>query len=391
MPIFSIVPPAFRFGVRRSAARLLVVFVRSFSVGEWVFLSHFTASSLRLFPRLDLFFPSGVNVFFGGNASGKTSLLEGIYFLSRVRSFRSSNSRELIRYGDERLVLRAALEDSVGKTWMGIEKARGGTRIQADDERVSRVSDQVLRFPVLSWLPDSASLFTASPQFRRRWLDWSLFHVKPEFLTAWKRYCRALRHRNTVLRRAEANPLSLWEQIMGEAAETIDAMRDTYLSSLQRHWGGFMQGLLGMEARMVYRRGWDASIPLQERLRAQRQSDRVQGYTRSGPHRADIVFYVQDKSVASVLSRGQMKLYGVGMILGQTLYMREQTARTPVLLIDDVDAELDGEASRALFGALSKLSAQCFVTTLCPERVLGLSGFASSLFHMKQGRVELLQ
>lgn len=355
-----------------------------------MFLSELVFSSLRLFSRLEVRPAPGINLFSGENGSGKTSLLEGLYFLSRIRSFRTGRLQEIIRHGSERLQIRATVEESGCRRQLSVEKGRQFTRICSDGQVAGRVSEQALRFPVLAWLPDSARLFTDPPRVRRRWLDWSLFHVKQGFLPAWKRYCRSLRHRNALLRGAPGRSFDFWEKAMCDQAGAIDSLRTEYLEALQTHWREIMPRL-GLEASIVYRRGWDEDASLAECLRRQREADCRRGHTLSGPHRADIQFCAPEVAVSSLLSRGQMKRYGVGLILGQLLCMTERVGRVPLVLMDDLDSELDFPGLECVLEGLSQVPAQYFLTTLNPGLAERFSSLRSRVFHMKHGRVEMVQ
>ncbi len=342
----------------------------------------------RLFRHLSFTPGAGVNVFCGRNASGKTALLEAVYFLSRARSFRTARFSEIVRHGDSALMVSAELLERGLSTRVGIEKdGRLRTLIRSDGKRIGSASELARRVPVLTVLPDSASrLFMEGPGYRRNWLDGFLFHVKPEFLSCWKDYHRALRSRNRLLRDPVGQGMEnmvIWEQAMCQRAEGIERLRTAFLTELQEVLGERLGRLYSGTVRMVYRSGWGGSETLAERLRQQRQADRERGYTQSGCHRADVRFYLDDREVCAVLSRGQLKLFGTALVLGQSWQMHRHTGQRPVMLIDDADAELDGPGRDWLMTELRALDAQSFVTTLDPA--LGCVDGRSTVFHMKQG------
>ena len=173
--------------------------------------------------------------------------------------------------------------------WRG---ATARTSIKADGEPVGSASKQASRLPVLAWLPDSAKLFTDAPKLRRHWLNWSLFHVKPQFLDVWKAYHRALRQRNALLRLARSADADMlfWEQRLCAEAAVIDRLRGEYLSELSEQWSPIARRLSGLDACLSYRRGWEDDTALGDSLRARRALDRRRGCTSSGPHRADVAF-----------------------------------------------------------------------------------------------------
>ncbi len=147
---------------------------------------------------------SGVNLISGQNASGKTSLLEAIYYLSHLRSFRTVYLSDLINHQADRLQLFAKAVDSQHNLVpIGIERSRHALQVRARQKPVQRVADLTALFPVLAIHPDSYRLITGSPSERRAYLDWGVFHVEHGFFEAWQRYKKALSQRNAALRAAQ--------------------------------------------------------------------------------------------------------------------------------------------------------------------------------------------
>ncbi|MDR2877698.1 MAG: DNA replication and repair protein RecF, partial [Chromatiales bacterium] len=171
-------------------------------------LKRLKATQLRNLQDIDLRPITPITVFQGENASGKTSLLEGIHILSCGKSFRTSQLSHVMRYGAERMVISGEIVSSEGSTHsIGIELDRRGAsrvRMRAGGKPLHRTSELATQMPVIAIHQDSPQVFTEGPQYRRQFLDWGLFHVEPMFFPLWQRYRRALKQRTALLQQRAA-------------------------------------------------------------------------------------------------------------------------------------------------------------------------------------------
>ena len=160
-------------------------------------LTQLNITNFRNIDNAELTPVHGVNLIIGDNASGKTSLLEAIYYLSHVRSFRTQHVTDLIQRQNPYLQLVANIETIEEKTIpLGIRRSRNKSQIRVNKQPVKRVSDIAAQFPVLAIHPDSYKLITGSASQRRQYLDWGVFHVEHGFFQAWQRFKKALAQRN---------------------------------------------------------------------------------------------------------------------------------------------------------------------------------------------------
>ncbi len=348
-------------------------------------LQQFRASGFRCLEDISLAPDPHLNLITGPNASGKTSLLEAIYYLGRGRSFRASGNRELIRTGARQFTLFGEVEAGKGMHKAGVEVEYGARCIRVDGTDGSG-ADLARILPVQAIDPEIHNLVQGGPEFRRRFLDWGVFHVKHPFLDQWRRYQQALRQRNAALRMGEAdNAVSAWDAELADAGESVHRLRNEYLIDYLPLLSSIIAEKLPFDAICDYRRGWDAATPLLEALQQSRARDRSMGSTQVGPHRADLGIAVQDRRARYRVSRGQQKLLGATLIIAQVLHMAGQGLSDLVLLVDDPAAELDRDNRRRLFELLQGLPAQLFVAALevddLPATHNGL------LFHVEQGRL----
>jgi len=349
--------------------------------------------NVRNLRRVDVDLGAALNFFLGSNGAGKTALLEAVFVLARGRSFRTQLVRDLITRGESTLLVRARLHDEQrGDIQVGVRRgASGDAELRVDGERVQRVSEIARLIPLQTLLPDVGQLVFGPPSERRTWLDWGMFHVKPDYLGTLRAYLRAVRQRNSLLRGGEsrAGAYLPWDREIVEHADRITTAREEYLRELGPHLDTMVAALapeLGFQ--LVYRRGWPEDESLEKLLGEQRPSEVKLAVTQWGPHRADVALRTDGDRASRVLSRGQGKLLATAMKVAQVALLNAAERRSSVFLIDDVGAELDPEHGRRFFAVLRGLGCQVLATSahLGAEH-FGFGPSEYKLFHVKQGEI----
>jgi DNA replication and repair protein RecF len=330
--------------------------------------------------------PGECNLIVGQNASGKTSLLEAIFLLGRGRSFRISGRNGLIRDDCDEAVVSGQTQRGSRRVPLGIALQRGGgSRIRVDGRDETSAASLASWLPVQVIDPGVHRLVDESPGVRRRYLDWGVFHVKHEFLEAWRRYHRILRQRNAALKSSNGAALATWDQQLAESGEILSAYRRAYLDALAPDVEAVCRELLGVPVRLSYRQGWPEGRDLGTALEEARNRDRRQGVTHPGPHRADIGITFDDQPARGRVSRGQQKLLAAGLVLGQLRHLRRAADGASVLLLDDMAAELDETRLARFLAVVTGLGVQVFVTALTPDAIRLPETHRT--FHVEQGKL----
>jgi DNA replication and repair protein RecF len=222
---------------------------------------------------------------------------------------------------------------------------------------------------------------------RRRWLDWAVFHVEPQFATHWTRYQRALKQRNALLRQGGTG-LDVWDLELQTHGQPLTVAREGAMAGLAPFWDRLVLDLVGKPVEISFLRGWSREHDFAEALQLARPRDEQRGATGVGPHRADVSMRVDGKPARDVLSRGQQKLAAAALILAQLQYLKAVADLRPILLLDDPAAELDDQRLAQFIAAVSGLETQLIVTSLRSDfRVFGTP---ERVFHVEQGRVQEL-
>jgi DNA replication and repair protein RecF len=345
---------------------------------------------LRCITEASLDLSAGFNVFVGANGAGKTSVLEAAFLLSHGRSFRSGAREALTQRGANGLSIFSAIRHDdlrLVKLGLGREGSRWDARIDAQGVPVGQL---VRECAVVCFEPGSHALIAGGAEERRRFLDWGVFHVEHDFLSTWRRYQRALKQRNSLLRKSSSTDVSLytpWEQELAKTGSAIDEWRRAYLDALLPYLGEqatlFLPELGAVELR--YRAGWPEGEHLGEVLAHHRARDELRGHTSAGAHRADWSLSFAHAPEREHLSRGQEKLVALTCLLAQARLDAERRGEWPIICLDDLASELDQAHQAAVIDSLLATSAQVLITgTEIPKP---LEQVSARVFHVEQGRL----
>lgn len=333
--------------------------------------------------RLD--FDSRGTGILGSNASGKTSLLEAIFFLGHGRSPRTNIREKVVRRGAEFFRIVGRIETPRGVLVAGMEYTQGETKTHLAGQGISSISELAEILPIQLIDPGVHRLIEEGSARRRRLLDWGVFHVKHEFLPSWRRYQRALLQRNAALRANEsAAVISAWEGDLIEYGAQVDALREDYANLLKPVFETIAERLLNEPATIEYRRGWPAEQTLPQAFESALARDGKLRTTTVGPHRADLSFKLNGVVARDRVSRGQQKMLAAGFILAQ-IELRARSATIPTcLLVDDPAAELDVDNLGKLLAAIDSVPSQLIVTSVSEAGLKGIQ--IARKFHVEQGR-----
>jgi DNA replication and repair protein RecF len=321
------------------------------------------ARGLRRFAEVSLLPAPGINLITGENGAGKTSLLEALHLMAYGRSFRGRVRDGLVRSGDPAMEVFVEWQEAKRD-----QRRKAGLRHSGQD-----------------W----TGRLDGSAEIRRRYLDWGLFHVEQDFTPLWRRYTRALKQRNALLKaRARDGQLDAWDRELADSGEPLTRRRQQYLDELQPRFAALASDLapaLG-EVRLDYAPGWRRDeFPLADALLLARDRDQLAGYTSVGPHRADWKIGFGAIPGRDALSRGQAKLTALSALLAQAEHHAAIRSEWPVVALDDLASELDRNHQQRVLERLLASRAQVFITgTEAPPALAGMQ-VELARFHVEHG------
>jgi DNA replication and repair protein RecF len=354
-----------------------------------VHLAELNITNLRCIEQARLCFAPGLNLIYGDNAAGKTSLLEAIFFLAHARSFRETTLDALPRHGSEVLRISGQIVADGRNMPIGVERRGRQLLARIDRKPAPSVSSLAQHLPVLVVHPGSDALVLGGPGERRAFLDWGCFHDSPAFHPIWQRFRRALEQRNQLLRLGRASrELGIWTETFIQAAVELTEARQAYLSSLEPFLDQAMEDLeLTGRIGLQYRRGWTERQTLPEVLHRHREVELRRGFTQVGPQRAELDIQLDGEPAAQTASRGQIKTLVAALRLAQAGRFNRIRGESALFLVDDLPSELDSRHRQRLLQALQRLGAQGFITAIEPDSLDSTDGRIEKMFHVKQGGV----
>ena len=396
------------------------------------YLSRLSLTNYRNFRQLELDLPSGVSVFYGANAEGKTALLESVYTLAVGRSFRAGSERQVVNFdagssGQAAYVAGIACRD--GQTInavVGYEPAGAGDGLSQTNTAEPGAADSVAaplpmvrkrirvnRQPCTAarlvgligatlFVADDLDLVLGSPTNRRRYLDILISQALPDYLAALQRYQAALRSRNRLLRlhrdgRVEPDEMEYWnDQLVGCGSLLVlgraKALKHLAVSAdeLHRELAG-----PGRTLRLVYQPRVlpqdsieHTELEFRRQLQQQASRERATGVTAVGPHRDDFIIVANGLLASDFASRGESRTIALALRLAEAEYLSRIRADDPIILLDDVFSEMDKQRrERVLFKASGYR--QALITTTDVEPVRAHFGADATYFRVADGAVSL--
>ena len=342
-------------------------------------LTNLQLQNFRNYESVQLEFTDGVHVFIGENAQGKTNLMESIYALAMTKSHRTTNDKELIGWNKEFATIKGTVEKTATKTNLELQFSKKGKIAKVNYLEQKRLSSYLGNLNVILFAPENLTLVKGSPQNRRKFVDMELGQMSSLYLYDLVEYNRVLKQRNTYLKQ-----LAIKKKQPDEYLDVLSEMLSELASKIVFHRLDFMKQLealaipihdqlsLGREKFSV---SYQATIPLENGLtpsqmkeiymnqfKKNQTREADQATTLIGPHRDDLIFYLNEIPVQTYGSQGQQRSTVLSLKLAEIELMKLSTGEYPLLLLDDVLSELDDDRQTHLIKAIEN-KVQTFITT----------------------------
>ena len=356
-----------------------------------MFLKSIEISKVRNLQQVSLGCHPKANIIYGANGSGKTSLLEAIFLLGRGKSFKHRDLRLVINRGQDNLIVsgKVVRPNSDAEHHLGVMRSiKGAFEARCDGKNLSSAGQLATELPIQLVDAHSFSLLEGGPLQRRQFIDWGVFHVEHSYADLWRRFQKALKQRNQLLRhvRIDEDSLKLWSQELAPLNELITEQRKEYIDQLEGFIKPVVEAFSGLgSVDLEYSQGWPEDRAVIDVLLADRERDVATGKTSHGAHRADIRVLVDGVAAADSLSRGQSKLLVYALKLAQAAHYQTVTGHSCIFLLDDLPAELDYDNRKDVLAYLDHLQCQYFVTGVEKKDFDEIGEELNRLFHVEQG------
>jgi len=357
----------------------------------------------RNYKEIRVVFDPHLNILVGGNAQGKTNILEAIFYAATGKSHRTNFDSELILWGEN--VFRIDLNGEKRSSEIRIEiqvNSDGKKLLKVNNQHKKKLSELIGSLNVVLFSPEDLMLVKGSPSIRRRFLDIEISQVSPFYCHSLSNYNRVIAQRNNLLKAIRENKeseemLDVWDFQLAEYGTYIFKKREEVLESVvplaQSIHSKITEGRENLTISYVPSVDVKKSgqqMPLEDifikKLRDSRKTDIIKGITMIGPHRDDISIKIQGNVVKSFGSQGQQRTCALSLKLSEIEFMKRQTGEYPVLLLDDVMSELDTDRRKYLLEVVND-RVQTFVTTTGTEELFLPVKNNGRVFEVKNGNI----
>ncbi len=360
-------------------------------------LRKLSLASFRNLQHVEIFPGSRFNIIHGRNAQGKTNLLESIYLLGTMKSFRFAKNAEMVTWGSSWGHVQGVVERDGITREISLVVDKSTKKVRLDSKPVAKLADFFGSLNVVIFSPEDIAMVKGMPDGRRKYLDRAVFSGDASYLFYYHEYFRTLRQRNTLLRSGDDGGLAVWSEKLVETGARLVASRLTYLKEIEPYLLSFYAAIAGNgeRAALAYRShltggiacGEDGRARLAAALAASATEERRAGTTVVGPHRDDVDFLLNGKVLKHHASQGEQRSFVLALKMAEIEHIQRIHGDPPVLLLDDMTSELDRVRNKNLMDFLKSKEMQVFITTTAPENVLMDPREENRTFHVESGRV----
>lgn len=361
----------------------------------------------RNYQELQVQFENKVNVILGENAQGKTNVMESIYVLAMAKSHRTSNDKDLVRWDEEYAKIEGRVKKQHGPLPMQLVISKKGKKAKCNHIEQQKLSQYVGNMNVVMFAPEDLHLVKGSPQVRRRFIDMEIGQVSPIYLHDIGQYQKILQQRNHYLKLLQTKKQKdetmldiLTEQFISMAVKII-YRRFEFLRLLESWALPIHQGISrGLETlKIQYKPSVDVSEDqdlskmievFHEKYLKHKTREIERGTTLFGPHRDDLLFFVNGRDVQTFGSQGQQRTTALSLKLAEIELIHSEIGEYPILLLDDVLSELDDYRQSHLLNTIQG-KVQTFVTTTSVEGIDHQTLKEASTFQVNSGVMEKIQ
>ena len=303
--------------------------------------------NFRNYENQEIQFNKNINIIYGDNAQGKTNILEAIFLSSFGKSFRTSKEKELIRFGQDKLMVEANFQkkDRDGKIRIEIGSKK---QITVNGIKIKKLSELLGNINIVIFTPEDINILKDGPAGRRRFLDMMIGQLRPNYVHNLNLYMQTLEQRNNYLKQIkELNKpqemLEIWDEKLAEYGEKVYLYRKEFVDKIINIINDIHKKITDEkeELKIEYISNCSNKNEYLKILNERRKLDIIKGFTTKGVHRDDFVIYINDREVGVYGSQGQNRTVILSLKLSELNVVYDEIGEYPILLLDDFMSELD--------------------------------------------------
>ena len=326
-------------------------------------------------------FSDGINVIVGGNANGKTNMLEAVYYLTGAKSFRAKTDRELIRFGEDNALIGSEITSQERQQKIRAELSSVRKKaIFVNDKKIKSSSELSGKLTAVLFCPDDLSIIRSSPVYRRRLVDNCLCQLRPKYAAALSEYRKLYEHKTRILKDGDKDMLSVLDEFntrMCEVSAVLISYRARFVSLLEQYASEIHMDFSGGKENLKiayktvktikdpFAKPSELITPLYEHMQSHKQAEFDAKRCLSGAHKDDLEISINDIDAKSYASQGQTRTAAISLKLAERNIHFKDNGEYPILLLDDVLSELD--ASRQDF-ILNRINEGQILITCCEDQ-----------------------
>lgn len=326
--------------------------------------------------------------FYGQNAQGKTNILESVYLMSNLRSFRAGNVQDWVQNDKQDSSVMAELSDEFGDYKAGFKLRNGRREFFINDKPVDSIKEVMRRLRIISYNPSSYELILGEDAERRKFFDRVVYSIDPDHLDDLIYYNKVLKNRNIALKQKQ--DYRLWDEFIARTGEKIINRRIRAIGLMQEYFKDTFHLFFNNKNNVFLNYRPSAGIDsnnILKKLNDSSKIDEIKGSTNYGPHRDKIEILFNNSDAKKVVSTGQAKLIAFLFKIAKTRFIKEFSKKSPIFLYDDVSAFLDEERLMQLIDIIKKEDIQIMSTSVDNNLFRKLFSDSVQFITVREGRV----
>ncbi len=353
--------------------------------------------NFRNYDYLKINFNENVNLILGNNAQGKTNLIEAIYITSMGKSFRTNKDSDMILFGNDFAKVNIHAEKSYIDTDIDITiKNDSKKSIKKDGNQIKKISELLENILIVIFSPEDLKIVKDEPEKRRKFIDRELCQINPMYYDNLNNYKKVLLQRNSYLKeeKIDNNILDLWDLQLSKYGAKVIKIREKFIKKISDISGGIHNNITNEKEILEIKYNSNINIKknlleqeqfIYETLKSSYKNDLKMRTTTRGPHKDDILFFVNEINMRNFGSQGQQRTTALSLKLAEISLIKEETGEDAILLLDDVMSELDIERQKYLIKSLKNI--QLFITTTDIDENLKKSFPNANILYINNGKI----